>query len=299
LINEVAAYDSNTWDELATANTTPSTVVMRPSSTYDLITWWHANSKLSADEAGIENLSGTVSVDASDNKYTNVTSGQTGIKDKALVSSAEATGNTKAETHIFYKDASFGQNTNSGASVDSYDDGEGYYVVYKYYLKSSGDSDLDVANLQVQVKATKSTTGANASGSSDDLDPCLRVGVTMDTTAAGGTVAGTKIFAPIPGSGSTAPGTTNTAYDVTKNAAGTSTEEVQPVVASAVGSFTDYTTLNNANTSISIPKVTSDGIPVYVYVWFEGEDTHCMSDNLTAALAAYDIDINFKDADIY
>ena len=43
--------------------------------------------------------------------------------------------------------------------------------------------------------------------------------------------------------------------------------------------------------AIEIPSVTTDGLLVDVYVWFEGEDTHCMSDNLTTSLAAYDISI--------
>ncbi len=294
LINEVAAYNDGNWDDQATGNTTPTTVVMRPASTLNLATWWHANSKLSYDEAGIENLSGTVDIDDSGNKYTNITVGETGVLDAEVVSAAQATGGEKAETHVIYKDASFGDTTTSGTMQD----GEGFYVKYTYYLKSSGDADLSVSNLQVQVKATKNTTGTNASGSSDDLDPCLRVGVTMNTTADGNTSAGYKIFSPIPGTGASGTaGATNTSYSVTTNEAGSSTDTVTPVVASATGTFTEYTQLNTSN--IIIPNVNSDGIPVYVYVWFEGEDTHCMSDNLTSALAAYDIDINFQDADIF
>ncbi len=77
-----------------------------------------------------------------------------------------------------------------------------------------------------------------------------------------------------------------------------------PTVATTVGDFTAYSTLNLADTTsgdpltVTIPKVTDDGIPVYVYVWFEGEDTHCMSDNLTAVLDTYDIDITFNNNNI-
>jgi hypothetical protein len=288
LINEVAAAASNTWDDIATGGASQA-VVLRPSSTYDLVTWWHANSKLSADEAGIDNLSGTV-VDSSGNKYVNVTAGETGVEDNVVVGpvggeGTVATGNTRAETHVYYRDASFGD-----ASGTSYDDGEGFYVKYTYYLKSSGDADLTVSNLRAMVKATKNA------GSSDDLDPCLRVGIAIPINSSSSTIAGYNIFSPIPGTSGS--GATNESYGVTKNATGTSTETVSPVVASSTGTFTAYAKVNTSS-SVTIPKVTSDGIPVYVYVWFEGEDTHCMSDNLTDALAAYDIDVQFYDADIY
>jgi len=282
LINEVATANSNTWDELATANTTHTTVVMRPASTADLTTWWHANSKIYDDEAGQNNLSGTVDVDANGNKYVDISNSN--ISDYELVKSSEAVGGTKAETHVYYKDASFG-------TSGSYEDGEGFYVKYTYYLKSSGDTDLDVSNLQVKVKATKNTTGKNASGSSDALDPCLRVGVTMNTTASGSTVAGTKIFSPITNG--------ETSYTVTSNTKGNSTASVTSTPATT-GNFSEYVTLNkDNNTKITIPKVTSNGTPVYVYVWFEGEDAACKSINLTDILAAYDIDVSFYDADIY
>ena len=279
LINEVATANSPTWDDQATGGAT-SAVVMRPASTSDLVTWWHANSKLSADEAGVDNLSGTVSL-ANGDKYLNISPAN--ISDSTVFDSGE--GNAHAETHVYYKDASFGNTSGTR------EDGEGFYVKYTYYLKSSGDADLDVSNLQVKVKATKNTTGANASGSSDDLDPCLRVGVTMNTTASGSTVAGTRIFAPITGG--------QTSYGVTSNVSGGSKTTVTATSA-ATGSFSSYETLNkDSSTKITIPKVTSNGTPVYVYVWFEGEDEACMSDNLTDALAAYDIDVQFYDADIY
>lgn len=285
LINEVSTANDSNWDEVATANTTPTTVVMRPASTSDLVTWWHANSKIFNDEAGLDNLSGTVSVDNSGNKYINISPAN--VYDEAVVPAASAAGGSQAETHIYYKDASFGNTNTSG----TYQDGEGFYVKYTYYLKSSGDKDLTVSDLQVQVKATKNTTGDNASGSSPNLDPCLRVGVTMPvSTQANAATAGTLIFAPITNG--------ETSYNVTTVAAGTSTTSATAIPATT-GSFSDYTTLNSANTNITIPKVTSDGIPVYVYVWFEGEDEACKSINLTDILAAYDIDINFQDADIY
>jgi len=290
LINEVATANDTNWDDQATGNITPTTVVLRPASTSDLSAWWHANSKISADEAGMDALTDTVVVDATNGYYyTNISTDATGVEDNPLVTAAQAVGNSKAETHIYYKDASF------GGDNDTYQDGEGFYVMYKYYLKSSGDANLDISNLQVKVKATKNTT---AGGSSDNLDPALRVGVKMPvSTVANAAYSKSLIFAPVAGADSP--------YDVTSTLTGEAASKVSvtPTVAGTTGQFTAYATLNtvtnNANDPITIPSVTSAGIPVYVYVWFEGEDTHCNSDALTATLATYDIDVNFYDGDIY
>ena len=300
LINEVKAYNSQTWDEAATANaTTPTTVVLRPASTSDMVTFWHANSKKSYDEAGVETLGDTVDLEGG-GKFLNVTMGETGIEDNKVVGpetdtgsgANPATGNTQAETHIYYKDASFGGNDST------YQDGEGFYVKYTYYLKSSGDTDLVVDNLQAQVKATKKTT--NPAGTSTNLEKSLRVGIAVPASNTSSTINGYKIFAPVAGA--------DDSYGVTADAAGTAADviTVNPVDASNTGEFTEYTKLNLLDSgttykTITIPNVndTTGGLPVYVYVWFEGEDTNCMSDNLTSVLSTYDIDIQFKDAAIY
>ena len=294
LINEVKASADLNWDDAATANaTTPTNVVLRPASTSDMVTFWHANSKKPHDEAGVDDLDATVTLEGG-GKFLNVTAGQTDIEDNKVVGpetdtgegANPAVGNSKAETHIYYKDASF------GGDDTAYQDGEGFYVKYTYYLKSSGAQDLTVDNLQAQVKATKK---AGDTGTSTNLEKSLRVGVAVpESNASDAAIGGYKIFAPVAGADSS--------YGVTADAAGTSSSviTVAPIAASATGSFTAYTKLNNVDsgttTSIVIPDVKDNGLPVYVYVWFEGEDTNCMSDNLTTILSTYDIDIQFKDA---
>ena len=286
LINEVAAYDSDYWDEQATGNTTATMISLRPASTHDLATFWHANSTKSYDEAGIGDDSGNTALISEGVYYKNVTAEATGISDKVFVGAVDAdpagengnaTGNSKAETHVYYDQATFGD---SAKTV--YDDGEGYYVKYTYYLKSSSTTALSVKNLQVAVKATKKTT--NPAGNSDNLDAALRVGVEY-----GGR---TKIFAPITGA--------DASYSVTNNAAGSASTAVSAVTGTT-GSFTAYTTMNEATDgtkNLTVPAVTSNGTALNVYVWFEGEDDACMSDNLSTVLAAYDIDIKVKDADL-
>ena len=288
LINEVAAAGSHTWDEQATGGA-QSAVVLRPASTFDMTAFYHANSKKSYDEAGMQSgstLDSGSTVKISDGVYyTDVTANATGVKDNVVVPSGEAEGNVKAETHVYYKDASFGGANGSG----TYQDGEGFYVKYTYYLKSSGDSDLTADNLQARVKAAKK---AGDSGTSTDLEKSLRVGITVPASNAdGASIAGYDIFAPVAGA--------DADYYVTKNTSGSQSQQVQPEVATTTGQFTEYRTLNKNSASITIPDVNDNGIPVYVYVWFEGEDTNCMSDNLTDILCTYDIDIEFYDASIF
>ena len=290
LINEVKDADSKTWDEQAQGDATANLISLRPASSSNLTKFWHANSKKSADEAGLGDDKGNTVVISGTGEnavlYKDVTENATGIKNKAIVAAADAAGNSKAETHVFFDDASFGP-TKTGE--DTYDDGEGYYVKYTYYLKSSkSDSALTVSNLQAQVKAVKTD------GSQDKaLDNALRVGVKYGNT-------GMKIFAPVKNTVASPNGTAttgpSTSYSVTNDANGSAGTTVEPVVATTNGDFTAYTKINTSDETI--PAVGSEGAPVYVYVWFEGEDVNCMSDNITAALAAYDITVNFKDADL-
>ena len=292
LINEVAAANSNTWDDAATAGT--NLISLRPASTSNLTNWWHANSKTSAEEAGQGELGDTVQ-DAEGNYYANVSASNTPtISDKAIVGAVgadpvgqegNATGDSKAETHVYYKDASFG-------TASQYDDGEGFYVKYTYYLKSSGDGDLAVTDLKAAVKAAPK---ASDNGDTTALMGSLRVGIEVPASNANNAArAGFGIFAPVTGA--------TGSYSVTGAANGTSPATVAPVTGTT-NSFTTATTLNIDNegtpATITIPDVNDAGIPVYVYVWFEGEDNNCTSDNLLTVLSTYDIDIKFSYNGVY
>lgn len=293
LINEVAAFDDDYWDDQATAGN--NVIALRPASTSNLTNWWHANSKKSSEEAGIGDLSITVD-DGNGNYYSNVSeSNTTDISDKAIVgavgSSEEkvATGATQAETHVYFKDASFGANKKDSTNTTPnsyYDDGEGFYVKYTYYLKSSGDRDLAITDLKAAVKAVQKT---NDTGNTADLMKSLRVGIEVPASNSSSTRAGFGIFAPVNGADGT--------YSVTNVTTGATSDSVTAVVAGTTGEFTAATTLNTSSSTITIPDANDNGIPVYVYVWFEGEDNACTSDNLQTILSTYDIDINFSIGD--
>jgi hypothetical protein len=206
LINEVKAASDTNWDEQAQAAANPVTYVLRPASTADLSTWWHANSKKANDEAGVDTLDNTVKI--SDGVYyqnisTSEISDDNVIKPETATGDGiqKATGGTQAETHIYYSDG-------LGNTTGSYDPGEGYYVNYKYYLKASSTTDMTVTT--GKLMATVTAELADSTATATKLDNSLRVGIKIGSDV--------KIFAPITSAGG---GTADTSYYVTTNAAGT------------------------------------------------------------------------------
>ena len=132
--------------------------------------------------------------------------------------------------------------------------------------------------------AVKASPKQGDTGNTTALMGSLRVGIEVPASkTSGASRAGFKIFAPVTGA--------DTEYKVTGAADGTSPSTVRPVTATT-GNFTAATALNTS--AVTIPDVNDNGIPVYVYVWFEGEDNNCTSDNLQTILSTYDIDINFS-----
>ena len=268
LINEMAG--NGTVGEGASAAES-AVHALRPASTSDFTSWWHANSKKTNTEAGVNAAGNGVDTNTvtltGGGYYSNITYVANGAT--VLKNDTAAVADTNCASTVYYTDG-------TGSTSPGYDDGEGYYVKYTYYIKSSSNDGLEVSigNLKATVSAT-----LQGSGEAQALDKALRVGVQVsgDTKA--------TIFAPVANS-STA------SYKVTGDAAGTaeSLKEVTPIAGGTA------TGLNAAK--VNLPAVTADGLAVDVYVWFEGEDANCMSDNLAATLNAYQIDITFTDADL-
>ena len=139
----------------------------------------------------------------------------------------------------------------------------GYYVHYTYYLKSAGaavDLTAQANSLSIQsVTATLPSTQA-----SEGLNPSVRVGIKLNSNF--------YIYAPVTGY-------TGTYY---VNASSTAT---QPIAGTTV-TATDLNTLPAAN---------QPGAPVEVYIWYEGEDAGCKSDNARAtALDNIQVAITFS-----
>ena len=279
LINEMAgngtvgeggsAVNNGTWSESALAES--AVHALRPASTSDFASWWHANSKKTNTEAGVN--AGGDGVDTNTvtltggGYYSNITYVDGGT---VLKNDTSAAADANCASTVYYTDG-------TGSTSPGYDDGEGYYVKYTYYIKSSSNDGLEVS--VGNLKATVSATLQGDNPTAQALDKALRVGIQVSGDSQA------TIFAPVSGS-------TTTAYKVTGDAAGTaaSLKEVTPIAGGTA------TGLNAAK--VNLPAVTADGLAVDVYVWFEGEDANCMSDNLAATLNAYQIDITFTDADL-
>ena len=260
LINEVSTANDSNWDEQANAGD-QEFIALRPASTSDLAQWWHANSLNMDKEAGLS-ASGTIEanytakIGNTDNYYTDLDASVT-ADDRA------ATAGSVAERHIYFKDASFG----SGSGT--LDQGEGFYVNYKYYLKSSSNDGMAVDKSKFMITAT--ATQKNNTQSGTNLDKAIRVGVKITQN----NETSFLIFAPQGG---------DTQYNVTA-------DEAQ---VNAVNTETQLA----ATGTINIPAVDQSGMLVDVYVWFEGEDQNCKSINLTETLNDYQIDLKFRIAEL-
>ncbi len=144
-------------------------------------------------------------------------------------------------------------------------DAAGYYVHYQYYLKSSADAitlGTDTGDQNVKIKSVTATLpDAQAS---EDLNPALRVGIKLNSKF--------YIYAPV--------GSYTASYYVA--AGSTATSPIAGTTATATD-LAQLPAVNAANTTT-----------VDVYIWYEGEDAACKTDNaLAATLDNIKIDIVF------
>lgn len=245
LINEVATSNSNSWDEEATANESEA-ILLRATSTATTASWYTASSKKSNTAASA--TSGTASTDLVDGYHAV----------SATAATTAAVAGTNAERNIYYVDRD---------SDSAYDAGEGYYVKYTYYIKSSAEAitcGLTDKAQNLNIKAVTATPAANASA---DLDKALRVAVVVSGKA--------YIYAPVY---DYAGGAGAAAYYV--NAGSTATTPLD-------------NTVSQPTSLASIPATTADGTPVYIYIYFEGEDANLKTDNVVSALDSIEVEVEF------
>jgi len=162
--------------------------------------------------------------------------------------------------------ASGGTNAAYSTMGKSATDPAGYYVHYTYYLKGASGSALPLATstgaaYDVYIKSVTATQPTTAE--SANLNKSLRVGIKLNSAF--------YIYNPLGGTNS---------YFV--NAGTTATTTIPGNTATA----TDLA---------SLPAVGSPGAPVDVYIWYEGEDADCKSDNaLATTLDNISVKIEFE-----
>jgi hypothetical protein len=157
----------------------------------------------------------------------------------------------------------------SGTSGYDADDAK-YYLKYTYYLKTSTEGTTKLGLSSGDQNLNISVVNVTGNTNSKDLNKSLRVGIEI-----GGKF---YIFAPISGATST--------YYV--NASSTATTAIDSSASS------HNAPMNVATGLTSLPGVKQDGTPVYVYMWYEGEDANCKSENVTATLDELTVDLEFK-----
>ena len=251
LINEVATANDGNWDQQANSDDTTA-IFLHATSTAATATWYSAHSKITGDaaDATANTRSANLTTDGYKVLGTDITT--------ATETIAAQAGQTAAR-EIVYVDSDADGN---------YDNGEGYYVKYTYYLKSSAaaiTTSLDQGKQNLNITATVTDTTDPAT--SANLDKALRVAVVINNRA--------YIFAPVAGADST--------YYVAAGANATT----------AIAATTT-TNATSATAAFTIPSVNDAGIPAYVYVYFEGEDVNLKTDNALAALDNLTIAVDFS-----
>lgn len=146
-----------------------------------------------------------------------------------------------------------------------------HYVKHDFYIRSSAASVLTVASLNVQ----QVTASVNGSGELQELSKSLRVGVVFDAD----TAKTAYLYAPITGY--------TASYSVHQSSDATTahTKAVTPLAGTTVSQCSGVTT---------IPNNVTVGTKASVFIWFEGEDAACKSDNIVASLQQLDVTVSFS-----
>lgn len=242
---------------MASASMLMVSVMMLGSATY---AWFTMNTEVSVDGMQVQARGeyGIVVANAADGTYD---ASATSVKTTA----AEIyPGSTSDLTNWFHSSSTKSDEANTqraytaGTAWTANTDAttRGNYVVHDFYLKSTKtDSALTFTKLVIKDLAV---TGGVGDPASQDLSKALRVGVLID----GDTTP--YIFSVNGG---------NASYSVT-TATG--------AYAAANMTTVNAITADNADTTItSLPVLTTNApVHVQVFIWFEGEDANCISDNL-------------------
>lgn len=246
LINEVSTANDSNWDALATTNQTEG-IKLHATSTAETATWYAAYSKAKSDAAAATDAGASANL-VDGYKTLGTTTGFVGTTE-----TVSAIAGSNAQQDIYYVDAD---------QDSTYDNGEGYYVKYTYYLKSSGDA-ITLSNTGAAKSLYIKDLSVTGNTNSADLDKALRVAVVVNNKA--------YIYAPLYADASIPTSYVN------------ATTATKPI-AKDVAQPTAMTTL---------PAVTKDGTAVYVYLYFEGEDTNLKTDNVVETLDNLTVSLKF------
>lgn len=254
--NLVIRHTTKNWGTVATADTNDN-IALKPTSTFDFSTWVHSSAK----EPGAY---------TSDGKYEVIT-------------------NTVKPT------------------VDDGGTSNGYALVKQFFIRSATKENtpmglyVDKINVTVGGKAPK-----------QNLSSSLRVGIKCSYNGVSKTFiygpVGTDLNAPAYGSIKIDESTTINGVHMPTAPDATGTVELADMTGKAItlaqvgkNGDTPKTAILASDITIPGPKdptnpnassSSSDAVEVFIYVWFEGEDTHLYSDNF--ATETMDVSVEFQ-----
>ena len=155
----------------------------------------------------------------------------------------------------------------------------GNYVVHDFYIRSSiaseatGENANKVNITSLDVVKVDAIVGTGLP--QDALSKSLRVGILMD----GSSLAPVMIYAPVNGHDATS--------SIQPSAGAFASSGRITVTPIEAGTRTADTTITK------LPDNDQVGLHVGVYVWFEGEDSNCISNNVVQGLEEIEIQVTF------
>ena len=248
------AASDGTWKETA-ASAHATTLALKPTSTATGATWVHSKSN-----------------DASSSNT------QNGYELLSLT--------TDSTTGAGYVEDNGQQNyqaTAGGTAPDTYDADSTYYAMHSFYIKSSAESITNTIYI-TNVKATLPETQNSA-----DLNKALRVLVRLEVANdndGSQSAATAKVYSPVYAASSYNVATATGAYDTVAKTA------VAPINASAAGGLIATASQTFLSNQV-IPANNGTPLHIGIYLYFEGEDPNCKSDNLTATLDNIQVEVTF------
>lgn len=259
LISNEAKTD---WNDLAIASHSTALEVY-PTSTLNGTKWYHSTSSSSS----LANTGNPYTVLSDDAKF------------------AEDTAAGKSGAGYLNTNGQAGFQAEAGETEDepavSYEADEAYYLVNSFYIKSSAEQ----LTSKLYINSVTATTAAQQAGSAA-LNQALRVLVVCGSNS--------KIFAPFRSTGLTYgvfaswntgdnPATTQKVED-----GWATTTEV-----TAIGSGVVDTVLAESQVIPARSDTTNGPLQIKIYLYFEGEDAACYSDNITASLDTISVSVKF------
>ena len=150
-----------------------------------------------------------------------------------------------------------------------------HYVVHDFYIRSSA-TELTVGSLDVNSVAVIATSQTEQDDGFDNLSKSLRVGIKFDGSA------NHYIYAPVNG---------YTASYTVQSTTGAYVANDRTTVTPLSGSTVSH---DNDTHVTTIPANTAVGLHAFVYIWFEGEDAACISNNIIANLESLTVSVEFS-----